>query len=103
MSTNVGSSNLPPIAIPAGSPLVPEWAKEAVRRLNMITGATFVVAQTHGGYGSAIFSFTGDSAQMVVPLGGVTGSYDITKATAGGKSGRITVSNGLVTSFTSPT
>ena len=97
-----GTVNLPPLVIPTPSPLVPDWAVQAVARLNQLTSALIVAGTTQGGYGSGAFSFSGTNAALMLPAG-FTGSIEVTALTGGGTTGMITVVSGQITAVIAPT
>src|SRR4051794_6910279 len=71
---------LAPIVIPEGSPLVPDWAREAVRRLNLMVASQVASANQKGGYGSNAFVFGTGNAQLLLPAG-FTGTLKVTTPT----------------------
>lgn len=64
----IGGNVLPPLPLPSG-PLAPEWAVEAVRRLNLITGAQSGNEQ--------LFSFGENNANINMAGSGVSGPTTI--------------------------
>lgn len=98
----VGVSNLPPIPMPSGA-LVPDWAKEAIHRLNMLTGCTVVFIQDKGGYGSSAFIFGANNAQLAIPSGGLNQTIYIPKATSTGSPGWIQFNNGIAVQYQAAT
>lgn len=87
-------SNLPPIVIPPGNPLVPDWAFEAVRRLNLITGATTAPVSGQGGYGAGAWAFSGANAKLMLPSG-FTGTIQI-GISGGSSNGYLQIQNGQI-------
>lgn len=98
----MATSPLNPITIPPNAPLVPDWAREAVRRLNMLTAATLGTIPQEGGAGAAAFAYSSSNAQLLLPAG-FTGRVTLAKITTTGDAGFIDVKNGRVTACNQPT
>jgi hypothetical protein len=96
------ATNLPPIVITGNSPLVPDWAKEAVRRLNLLTGAQINSnGNPLGGYGAGAWAFGDQNAELLIPSG-FSGQVVLAKLTVSGSNGSLTMSNGRVISVNQP-
>jgi hypothetical protein len=95
-------SPLNPIVIPASSPLVPDWAREAVRRLNLLTAATVAAVPDQGNEGGNAFGYSSSNAQLMLPSG-YTGNIALEKLSTIGGDGLLTVKNGRIVSVIQPT
>jgi len=96
------ASPLSPITIPPNSPMVPDWAREAVHRLNLLTASTIGIIPDTGGVGGNAFGYSAANAQLLIP-GGYTGRAQLAKLTSGGEAGYIEFKNGRVTAVQQPT
>ena len=77
--------------------MVPDWAREAVHRLNLLTAATVATTPDQGNVGGYAFAYSAANAQLLLPAG-FTGRIVTEKITTGGADGWMEFKDGRLIS-----